>query len=558
MIRKQLFQKYSDCFFFLLGLVPIAIMLFVKCRYGFANRDESFYLTTPYRLWQGDALFLNEWHLSQMTWWILQLPMALFLRLNGSTDGIYLAFRYLYVILHLCGSTLLFLLLRRKSRSGAVIASLFYLIYDPFCVSALSYNTMGLEFLMLSTALITCGTGRKSAVAGGILLALAVLCCPYLAVLFPIYGCAVLIGHFFHAFRKDLPFLLPGRFGWFTLGISVPAVLFLASVLPRIPLSAWPQILSGLFSDPEHNLPLKYKFTEYEYGFRNNRFLHLYVALLVCGLLVRQKEFRALLGGVILAFSGFVLLHSTEYINYLMFPLNMAGLYFYLIYPSASTKPLFYGIWIPGAIYSFCLHCASNQRYLVVSSAFAVSLVASVLIIILTLKEQSPNFRFPIIKYGLVCAAVLVFLLQGALLLSLRWNAVFWENGISEQTQLLTAGTHKGLLVSPEREKAYLEDLALASHLDSGSSLLVFGKTIYFYLLDNHTNSCYSGWCPSALEDSKLARLELYYKLCPEKQPDQVLIQNTHSKYIPAFLDSGKYTLRYTSPQGDVILDRIR
>lgn len=557
-MSKENFQKYSDVILFLLVLLPIATMLFVKCRYGFANRDESFYLTTPYRLYQGDALFLNEWHLSQMTWWLLQLPMAIFLRLNGSTDGIYLAFRYLYVCMHLCGSVALFLLLRRKNKIGAVIASLVYCIYDPFCVSALSYNTMGLEFLTLSAALITCGSRRRSAIASGVLFALSVLCCPYLAVLLPIYGAFTAIGYVFPGFRKDLDFLKPRRFGCFVLGIAVPAVLFLATVLPRIPFSAWPQIISGLFSDPEHNLPLKYKFTEYEYGFRNNRFLHLYVAMLVCGLIIRQKEFRALLGGAMLAFSGLVLLRSTEYINYLMFPLNMAGLYFYLVYPSAETKPLFCGIWLPGAIYSVCLHCSSNQRYLAVSSAFTVSLIASILIIVLALQTQFQNLRWPVLKQGLVCAAALVMVLQGALMLNLRWNRVFWENGVSAQTQLLTAGPQKGLLVSPEREKAYLEDLDIASHLEPGSSLLVFGKAIYFYLLDNHTNSSFSSWCPSAPDDSKLTRLEHYYKLCPNKEPDQVLIQNTHSQYIAAFLDSGKYAITYTSPQDDVILTKVR
>ena len=78
--KKQLLRRNYDVFLFLAAMLPVAVMLFAKCKYGIGNRDESFYLTVPYRLCQGDRLFLNEWHLSQMAGWILQFPMALFLK----------------------------------------------------------------------------------------------------------------------------------------------------------------------------------------------------------------------------------------------------------------------------------------------------------------------------------------------------------------------------------------------------------------------------------------------------------------------------------------------
>lgn len=559
MRKRPFFQKHWDLFLFLLGLLPIAIMLFLKCPYGYANHDESFFLTTPYRLWQGDALFLNEWHLSQMAWWLLQLPVAVYMQINGNADGIYLAFRYLYVALHICVCIILFLQLRKTHRLGAVFAAWFHCIYVPFSVGTLCYNSMGLDLLLLSAVTLACGSRRYEALFSGILLALAVLCCPYLAVLFPIYGCAVLLEKLFPSLRDDLPFLQPDRFGFFTLGIAIPATIFLISVLPAVPLSAWPQVIAGLFSDPEHALPLKYKLTEYLYGFRNNKFLLLYAVLLLCGLLVRQKTFRAILSGIILAFSGFVLLRSTSYINYLMFPLNMAGLYFYLVYRPAKGKPLFYGVWIPGAVYSLCIHCSSNMRYYVISSAFAVSLAASVLLILLVLEEQAPTFSLRILKYGLPAAAILVFLLQGSLLLEQRWNFVFWEEGgPAEQTQLLTAGPEKGLWVTEKWERVYLDDLDVAAHLEPDSALLVLGNRVYLYLMDGHTNSCFSGWISNNSEvvPTVLTRLELYYRLCPEKQPEQILIQAYPEEYAPAFLDSGAYELTYTSPEGTLVLTR--
>ena len=41
----------------------------------------------------GDRLLIDEWHMSQFSGVLLYLPVLLFERLTGGTDGIYLAFR---------------------------------------------------------------------------------------------------------------------------------------------------------------------------------------------------------------------------------------------------------------------------------------------------------------------------------------------------------------------------------------------------------------------------------------------------------------------------------
>lgn len=58
--KKQLLRRNYDVFLFLAAMLPVAVMVFAKCKYGIGNWDESFYLTVPYRLCQGDRLFLNE------------------------------------------------------------------------------------------------------------------------------------------------------------------------------------------------------------------------------------------------------------------------------------------------------------------------------------------------------------------------------------------------------------------------------------------------------------------------------------------------------------------
>ena len=292
----------------------------------------------------------------------------------------------------------------------------------------------------------------------------------------------------------------------------------------------------------------------YVYGIFANRPMRFFCLILLCGLLVKRKEIQAILGGVVLALVGYILLRSIH-VNILMFPLNLAGLYFYLVYRSASARPLFFGIWIPGMIYSVCIHLTSNQGFYVISSASTVSLMASVLIVLLTLKEELPKLRWPILKYGLVAAVVLVFLVQGAMQIKFRWNYIFYDKGVTAQTQLLTEGSHKGLLVTPEWEEIYRTDWETASHLNTESSLLVFGEKSYFYLFTSCTNSSYSGW-PAGTPDSILQRLEIYYALCPDKRPDQILIPEANRDYAPIFLEEKGYVLSYESPCGDMILTK--
>ena len=68
--------------FFIVGTVLLLFFSLWKVRYGLGLYDEAFYLTIPYRMCQGDKLFLNEWHVSQLSA-LLQYPlMKLYLLLN--------------------------------------------------------------------------------------------------------------------------------------------------------------------------------------------------------------------------------------------------------------------------------------------------------------------------------------------------------------------------------------------------------------------------------------------------------------------------------------------
>ena len=77
-------------------------------RYGFGSNDEPFYQTIPHRLLMGDALFKDEWHLSLMSSFLLLPFTAVYTFFAGSTDGIVLAARIFYIVIHCAATVLLY------------------------------------------------------------------------------------------------------------------------------------------------------------------------------------------------------------------------------------------------------------------------------------------------------------------------------------------------------------------------------------------------------------------------------------------------------------------
>ncbi len=95
--------------FLLFGVFFAGTVCFLlwKCQYGYANIDEAFYLTIPYRMIQGDGLILHEWHLSQLSGLLLYPAVSLYLLIIGGTEGILFHFRILFTLCWAAGAVFL-------------------------------------------------------------------------------------------------------------------------------------------------------------------------------------------------------------------------------------------------------------------------------------------------------------------------------------------------------------------------------------------------------------------------------------------------------------------
>lgn len=100
---------------------------FWKCFYGFGSNDEPFYLTVAHRLSLGDSLIKDEWHLSQLSGFLLMPFVWLYRTIMHSTEGILLTARFLYVILH--ASVCVFVYKRLKNFGYISIVAAVLILY---------------------------------------------------------------------------------------------------------------------------------------------------------------------------------------------------------------------------------------------------------------------------------------------------------------------------------------------------------------------------------------------------------------------------------------------
>jgi len=124
-------------------LVTVAVLLY-RIRIGVSNRDEAFYSAMPYSFLLGTEPYVGELAMQQNAG-ILMMPFfRAYLAVNGSSSGIVLFNRYLYLT-YLCGCALLSyrFVSRRGGRFVAGAASLLVLVFSYFNLFALSYNTVG-------------------------------------------------------------------------------------------------------------------------------------------------------------------------------------------------------------------------------------------------------------------------------------------------------------------------------------------------------------------------------------------------------------------------------
>ena len=532
-------RAYDICL--LLFIAVVLPFLLWKCRYGYGALDEPFYLTLPQRLSAGDALLSEEWNLSQLSGFLLLPFYGLHRLIFTSTESIILHFRYFYVITHLFSGCLIYFLLRRY-QFGAAAAAAVFILFTPYDIMALSYNTMGLMGMALCLAFLSCEKHpRFCSAAAGFCFAAAVLCNPYLITIYLLALCAAVLVWIFTAKVKNnkpehsIPW---EKILFFTLGAAILALLFMLYVFARTDLSEILTNLKYILNDPDHASRSFYAVVHsYFYTLTTTfrSFLMPWLVVLIIALTDRNRYRNGwmyfCLTALLTAIAILTRIPSiqTDY-NYIMFPGAACGLSAYLLTPHKNHR-IFMQIWLPGMLYTFCLTWASNQGVNAASMGMPVVLIGSILLIrelLLQIPAQADRYarKLPL--------GIALLLLASQLLTQCYTKSVhaFWEPSVGELNTELTQGPLRGLRTTPEHADAYHTLLSEIADYASGEEPVLFlTSSPWCYLYADRTYGTYSSWI-STLSSSTdadttehlLSRLSEYYTLHPERIPQDIYI----------------------------------
>lgn len=530
------------------GILLFSAIMFAfwKCFYGFGGNDEAFYLTTAHRLSLGDIFIKDEWHLSQLSGFLLLPFVSLYKLIMGSTEGILLTARFAYVLLHAAVSLFVYDKLKNYGYVS-VFAAILYFVFTPYDIMALSYNTMALDLLVLTGILMATGNPNKKLpfIISGLTFSGAVLCSPYLAAVYVIYALCVVIHIILIKQNKTKTLLAEDIFSvktflWFTLGIGILAMLFLIYLFTKLGISDILANLPGMFTDPEHPHIAFTRKVQLFFSSIYNCHPYFFIAIVSYAIMLlamfadlnrkNHRSFYFICSCIITVYSYilFVPMITTKYYNALMFPMIFIGLTSYILC-NKKPKKLFASMFILGLMYAFCISYGSNQYFYVISMASSITNISSLIFAGILLKEmrQKPDDIAwgKILKRASFIAISFTIALQAFLQIKVKSTHCFWDNTVDTLTTQINNGPAKGIYTTSDKASTYhtlYADLQYYKGKNPDNILILSEKTWCYLNLNNFPYGALSAWLPE--NDSTLTRLESYYSVNPDKVPVYIYI----------------------------------
>lgn len=515
--------------YILLAILGIYIVSFLyKSQFGYITNDEAFYLGTAYRLIEGDKLLIHEWNPSQFSSLLMYPILKVYLLIVGNTDGIFHVFRYIYMIWQIVVASLSFYMLKDlKIGNIKYIIILLYLMYTPYGIMGLGYNTMGLSFVYLLMVMLVAKKlfDIKYQIFFGVILSLAVICNPYLALVYFIYALCVIVFNVAHKYNKYIfEFKV---FRNITLSICVIAIIFLIVVFNGLSLEDIFFNIEMILNDPTHQQKTLYDiiFPVYAYIYRNKFYLVPLFILFIVGLVKKEKRVLcyklAIVSSVITQlYFGFFKLEGVGFsamgVNTIMLILTPLGFISYFYMDKKENRYIILG-WLLGIIYAFSNHLASDQGMHVISMGCSISSGCSLLMVYNYFKD---NDELSLKKYFLYIVVGSQLLVQ----FNVWVSHIYWDEKPRYLTYKIEEGSWKGVKTTKENYDRYVSlknDMAEFEMKDK-EKVLYFTNLPYAYIENNNSLASYSTWGnATSLYDFKF---EEYFKANPNHIPNYIFV----------------------------------
>lgn len=522
-------RKRQHLIFISLFLI-LQIVFICRSFYGFNTADEMYFIGTSERIFRGEKILIDEWNPTQQLCSFLLHPIYCLIRtVLGSTEGIVMASRFVY--LTFAAVLTIFLYLRLQRRGYASFGPVFlFMSFAPFSICAMSYNSIEFGILMVLLAVLSADMEHSvpEYILCGILTAVIVLANPFAILMYGAYGLICLFVTIRnHRLGKETEGNLQFKnFLWMSLGAALILLLFLLFVFQRGTLSEILANVPHIVGDSEHQDGYWYKTKRYFYlCYKNYKFLFVGLGVVYAATWLDRKRlshgaiymFLASLAVLpYLIYYGFIFEHIT--VNYQMLPLTFWGLEAYFV-TEHKDKRMFIWWYLPAMVFTMIVQYATNTGIVTLSVAYSLCSGVGLLFFAQWLKEARVRDK-GLWKKAAAAFACVTVLVQFAGTFYLRMTYAWGDERVWKLTEQMERGPLKDVYTTPEVAEWYgqvLNELDMLE-LTEEDEIMVVGVAPWIYLYVDANCGNYSTW--QVHENS--TQLYDYYELHPDKFPNVI------------------------------------
>lgn len=560
----------SKIIFFCCMILGIVFLAW-RAPYGYCFNDEPFIVTLGQRISFGDSLIFDEWNMAQPISPFIAFFYIIYVFFHGSTEGILLAFRYIYCLIWItvCSSIMWFFLNNKYINNYfsercllkvfMSISVFFYLVlFSPLDYMTLSYTSMGLSsVLVIALFLFHIPKDNKTHFVFwlflGILVSLNVLCCPWMALFY--------IGLFIFAV---IYFAIKGRYNGQVLS-SYIILMIVVIVLMMIYCGLWifnnndisefiPN-LKMVFDDPGHTGSVIDRIITgiirlFEYSKKSS---FIYLAVLLVLLVFNKYLTKVRLLVIPFVIIGFVISEYTFFARYFYSGLNYQMLNIipvgYLSFFMLKKKPwkafiVFGGI---GIVYSISSQLSSDTKLMAISMALSVCGVGAFFFIFLLFGELFTNYS----SIGCKCITSFVFFIiictQIGVEFITRVGRQYWDNPPFSLSETITVGAAKGLKTTKEKKESYelqyinMTSLMNLADVPKDKQFVNFHFNPVLYLDASMNYGTFSAWDYGYSNEELNQRYNNYYAINKSKKPEVVFCFSDEDIYD--WFDTRSYSM---------------
>lgn len=549
------------------------IVLLFKARYSFCFSDEPFYLATAARFYNGDSIFFHEWFPTQLSSLLLVPIYSLFVSVKGSTEGIVLFFRILYVFFEFFCSVVVFHIISKHHEHylGTAIA-LLNQWYVHLNIATLSYYTMTIQFFLLamlilydcymnedrinaiSSGYIKYEKSRIKLMIAGFVFALSVLCLPTLCI---VYFAVLFFGLFISviskplnkvtllkAFSNKLDFIYV--FKYTLIGIIIPACVFMIYLLTHVSLEKFILSIPYVLSDDEHITsfiyPIKKMYLAIDESFgRLSKLIYIFTlicvfvfAIIIIAKYTKNVSLKAKLSNMLfmikpIIFSVDIILFSLCFIKcightgYIFTALIMFSLPLFLITENKNYI-LFILTVLSGIIYSLTYSYSSNGMLYVLAMGHYIASVGGIILTKDFISEIDKNRSgYKRCATAIISAVIIIALFQTVYL---RMVNVYRDDKLVNLTETIDRGPAKGLRTSKDHLSMYdslydsISEYCMSSSGNDYNNLLISKLLPVGYLISDLKVAAPSVW----RNPMNSERLKSYYVFTENREPDVIFV----------------------------------